>query len=76
MFKFKLVSKNERIISKVNLVNTKVESIMGSVTVNVISTPEDIAKFTEALFLGKLVSSASVEQMKFMVDDYVVKQVQ
>ena len=49
---------------------------MGSVTVNVISTPEDIAKFTEALFLGKLVSSASVEQMKFMVDDYVVKQVQ
>jgi CubicO group peptidase (beta-lactamase class C family) len=36
----------------------------------IVSTPTDLVKFIEALFAGKLISPASLEQMKTMKDNY------
>lgn len=35
-----------------------------------ISTPNDLSRFIEGLFAGKLVTTASLEQMKVMTDNY------
>jgi hypothetical protein len=35
-----------------------------------VSTPSDLTQFIEALFSGKLISPASLEQMKTIQDKY------
>lgn len=37
---------------------------------SIVSNPVDLVKFINALFMGKLVSKASLSKMKTMVDDY------
>jgi CubicO group peptidase (beta-lactamase class C family) len=37
---------------------------------SLVSTPTDLVKFIEALFLGKLISKRSLSSMKSLVDDY------
>lgn len=36
----------------------------------IISTPNDLSRFIEGLFAGKLITTASLEQMKTITDDY------